>query len=67
MKETLQLPDCTICRTRHRFGNLWECLVDDPLYCPYMLEFGCKNYCRHHRCSNFDVSREIRKRSDALM
>ena len=42
-----QLPDPAVCRAKHSFENLYDCLVYLPYGCPHVLSFGFSFYCQH--------------------
>jgi hypothetical protein len=44
---TASLPDPGICMVRNHVDDIWECLVEQTLYCPYRLAFGYSLFCRH--------------------
>lgn len=41
------LPDPEICRAKTITGDLAECLVTPPVYCPYAIPFGGACFCKH--------------------
>ena len=41
------LPDVAVCRARHNFATMYECLVYLPYGCPHVLTFGYSFFCQH--------------------
>lgn len=46
-------PDPAVCKPRHIYEELYECLAEDACCCPYAMAFGHGFYCRHPDCRNF--------------
>ena len=40
------LPDPAICRVNHHWDQDYDCLVDDPIFCPHVLRSGFGYFCR---------------------
>jgi len=40
------LPDPAICRVNHHSDQDYDCLVDDPMFCPHVLRSGFGYFCR---------------------
>lgn len=54
MHRVHELPDPSICRTRHVCSEYWQCLNNDPGYCRFRLRLGSECFCKHEQ--NYDFS-----------
>ena len=42
------------CRTRVKLDSLWECLRDEPVCCPHLINYGPSKYCIHKDHMKFE-------------
>ena len=54
----MTLPDPDVCKTEQYKFWLWECKVDDPSCCPYMLKVAGKSFCIHPERRVFAVKED---------
>ena len=54
MRCSPKLPDPAICKTRCVSNNVWECLVADPVLCPFLSRFGHGYYCNYSDRRGFE-------------
>lgn len=52
------------CRTRPKMDDLWECLVNEALTCPYLIPYGTKRYCIHKDHITFEKRSTRSKQGD---
>lgn len=50
-----KLPDPNVCRTRIQSHELWECLVENALTCPYNINIGAECYCFHFNNRHYEA------------
>lgn len=48
------LPDKKHCKTRYISDQLWECLVESSLVCPYNINLGAEYFCLHRNCKDYE-------------
>lgn len=53
MTSSRTFPDPAVCKCRHVYGKLYECLTADARRCPYAMAFGHGFYCKHPDCRKF--------------
>lgn len=46
-KENGKIPDSKICKTAYGESNLWECRVEEPYGCPYLVWIHDLDCCEH--------------------
>lgn len=44
---SVTLPNKKHCKTRYISDELWECLVEDSLICPFNINLGAEYFCLH--------------------
>ena len=64
MKPPRTFPDRALCRTRHVYGEVYQCVADDACRCPYALSFAYSFYCKHPDCGGYVGN--ARRRSDGF-
>jgi len=53
------LPDKKQCKTRYLTDELWECLVENSLVCPFNINSGAEYFCLHHDSKEYaDAGKE---------
>jgi hypothetical protein len=57
-----RFPDPIICRTRIQSYELWECMVENAITCPYNINIGAEYYCFHRDKSDYDTDQKKAKR-----
>lgn len=57
MESCCVLPDANVCKNRHVFENIYECLIvkDGIILCAYSISFGHRYFCRHPDRSVFEI------------
>ena len=53
------LPDPAICRVKQDKDKLFDCIVENPLFCPHVFGFGSRRFCYHPKRESFLVGESI--------
>ncbi len=56
--DTPKFPDPNVCRTRHIYDDVCECLLEEARLCGYAFSFGNGFFCRHPDCRAFERRKE---------
>ena len=49
------LPDPAICRVKQDKEKLFDCIVENSLFCPHVFNFGLRHFCYHPERESFLV------------
>jgi hypothetical protein len=70
MNSKTESPYCVNCRTKRLANGVWECLVENPHFCPNVLEFGFSHHiCRHPEPDTFrsnDMTKRAKPETDGF-